>query len=311
MTRRTSRKCSPSWVKSEAWFVGANAVPIEDHARSATAPTFAPHPDGSINWMCHLGPDAPAILAAYSATPRPDTEHPTGTWRATLSQNYIDNSLTVVTKWSGVTITDYIDASLPRSGRAKNQLRLIRVIAGDAPVTLSFAPAPVRRGSGRTAGNRSGIRVTGSADPLVLVAPDLEWKISYVGRIPLRRRSSILQVANLSLSFGRVATTWPTLTCLSLNVALSLTSGGRRLHPASMPLHITQEQSCDPPSHSRVCATNQRCRTGGGNDKPARSGRGHPQLGLPLLLVARRRDDGRRALTVGQHRGSGCLHEVA
>ena len=61
----------------------------------------------------------------------------------------------------------------------------MRVITGDAPVTLSFAPRP-QFGAvpvGLQATDR-GIRVTGSADPLVLVAPGLDWKITYVGAHP-------------------------------------------------------------------------------------------------------------------------------
>ena len=171
----------------EAWFAGANAVPIEDHALLGDGTDLALlTPDGSINWMCHPGPDAPAILAGLLGDPEAGhlSIRPVRGGRP-LSQNYVDHSLTVVTKWSGVTITDYIDASYREAAGRENQLRLIRVIAGDAPVTLSFAPRP-QFGAvpvGLQATDR-GIRVTGSAGPLVLVAPDLEWKISYVGAHP-------------------------------------------------------------------------------------------------------------------------------
>ena len=171
----------------EAWLAGANAVPIEDHALLADGTDLAlVTPDGSINWLCHPNPDAPAILAGLLGDPEAGhlSIRPVRGGRP-LSQNYLDQTMTVVTKWSGVTVTDYLDTSYRAIVGHEAQLRLMRVITGDAPVTLSFAPRP-QFGAvpvGLQATDR-GIRVTGSADPLVLVAPGLDWKITYVGAHP-------------------------------------------------------------------------------------------------------------------------------
>ena len=171
----------------EAWLAGAGAVPIEDHALLADGTDVALlTPDGSVNWLCHPGPDAPAILAGLLGDPEAGhlSIRPVRAGRP-LSQNYLSKSMTVVTKWSGVRVTDYLDASYRDVQDREAQLRLMRVISGDAPVTLSFAPRPqfgaVPVGLQAT---ENGVRVTGSADPLVLVAPDLEWKITYVGAHP-------------------------------------------------------------------------------------------------------------------------------
>ena len=171
----------------EAWLAGANAVPIEDHALLGDGTDIALlTPDGSVNWLCHPGPDAPAILAGLLGDPEAGhlSIRPVRGGRP-LSQNYIDRSMTVVTKWSGVTVTDYLDSSYRELPGRETQLRLLRVITGDAPVTLSFAPRPqfgaVPVGLQAT---EAGIRVTGSADPLVLVAPGLQWKVTHVGPHP-------------------------------------------------------------------------------------------------------------------------------
>ena len=69
-------------------------------------------PDGSINWLCHPNPDAPAILAGLLGDPEAGhlSIRPVRGGRP-LSQNYLDQTMTVVTKWSGVTVTDYLDTS--------------------------------------------------------------------------------------------------------------------------------------------------------------------------------------------------------
>ncbi len=171
----------------EAWLAGANAVPIEDHALLADGTDIALlTPDGSVNWLCHPGPDAPAILAGLLGDPEAGhlSIRPVRPGRP-LSQNYLDKSMTVVTKWAGVSVTDYLDCSYRDVQDRECQLRLMRVIRGDEPVTLSFAPRP-QFGAvpvGLQA-SESGIRITGSADPLVLIAPGLEWKITYLGPHP-------------------------------------------------------------------------------------------------------------------------------
>ena len=168
----------------EAWIAGANAVPIEDHALLGDGTDVALlTPDGSISWLCHPGPDAPAIFAALLGDP--EAGHlmikPQRGGRP-LSQNYIEDTMTVVTKWAGTTVTDYLDASSRDFHGRQNQLRLMRVITGTAPVTLSYAPRP-QFGSvavGLEASDQ-GLKVTGTSDSIVLVAPGLDWKISDVG----------------------------------------------------------------------------------------------------------------------------------
>jgi len=171
----------------QAWLAGANAVPIEDHAMLSDGTDVALlTPGGSINWLCHPGPDAPAIFAALLG----DAEagqlaiSPVRGGRP-LSQNYLDHTMTVVTKWAGVNVTDYLDSSYRSAPRHEAELRLIRVISGRTPVTLTFSPRP--QFGAVPVGLRAsehGIKVTGTSDCLVLVAPGLDWTITHVGPHP-------------------------------------------------------------------------------------------------------------------------------
>jgi trehalose 6-phosphate phosphatase len=171
----------------EAWLAGANAVPIEDHALLADGTDVALlTPNGSINWLCHPRPDAPAILAGLLGDEEAGhlSVAPVRGGRP-LSQKYLDSSMTVVTKWAGVTVTDYLDTTYRSSPEHEAELRLIRVVSGRTPVKITFAPRPQFGAvpAGLRA-NAQGIRVTGSSDSLVLVAPNLKWTITHVGPHP-------------------------------------------------------------------------------------------------------------------------------
>lgn len=171
----------------EAWLAGASAVPIEDHALLGDGIDIALlTPDGSINWLCHPGPDAPAIFAGLLGDPEAGhlTIKPVRSGRP-LSQNYVNKTMTVATKWAGVTVTDYLDYSSRRTAGQESQLRLVRSITGTAPVWISFAPRP-QFGAVPVSleATNNGIRVMGTSDPLVLFAPGLDWEISHVGPHP-------------------------------------------------------------------------------------------------------------------------------
>lgn len=173
-----------------AWIAGAHAVAIEDHSLLSDGANIALlTPDASINWLCHPRPDAPAIFAGLLGDPEAGhlSLRPVRGGRI-LSQNYLDQTMTVVTKWSGVTLTDYLDCSYRQVQDHEHQLRLIRVVQNRTPVEVTFAPRP-QFGSVPVSlqATDDGIRVTGSADPMVLIAPGLDWEISYVGAHPTAR----------------------------------------------------------------------------------------------------------------------------
>jgi GH15 family glucan-1,4-alpha-glucosidase len=90
-----------------------------------------------------------------------------------LGQRYRDGTMSVETRWSGLTVCDTLLESTP-----DNVTVLSRVLTGSVPVRLSFAPRP-EFGQVPTQLEADGdeLRVIGSNDPVSLVAPGITWDI--------------------------------------------------------------------------------------------------------------------------------------
>jgi trehalose-phosphatase len=157
------------------WLAGANAVPIERHAMLADGRTVAlVTPDARVTWLCHPRPDSAPLFAELvggraggSLSVRPAHDGlPT-------AQRYLDGTLTLETRWAGLTVRDYMDR-----GEAYGRVRLVRVLEGSADAIVEFIPRPDFGRS--TVGLRvhpDGLVVLGAADPVALHAPGLEWEI--------------------------------------------------------------------------------------------------------------------------------------
>ena len=157
------------------WLAGANSVPIERHAILADGKTVAlVTPDARITWLCHPRPDSAPLFAELvggrsggSLAIRPAHEG------APTAQRYLDGTLTLETRWAGLTVRDYLDRGDPYG-----RVRLVRVLEGSAEAIIEFIPRP---DFGRTpVGLRvdpDGVVVLGAADPVALYAPGLTWEI--------------------------------------------------------------------------------------------------------------------------------------
>ena len=157
------------------WLAGANSVPIERHAILADGKTVAlVTPDARITWLCHPRPDSAPLFAELvggrsggSLAVRPAHEG------APTAQRYLDGTLTLETRWAGLTVRDYLDRGDPYG-----RVRLVRVLEGSAEAIIEFIPRP---DFGRTpVGLRvdpDGVVVLGAADPVALYAPGLTWEI--------------------------------------------------------------------------------------------------------------------------------------
>ena len=157
------------------WLAGANAVPIERHAMLADGKTVAlVTPDARVTWLCHPRPDSAPLFAELvggraggSLAVRPAHDG------APTAQRYLDGTLTLETRWAGLTVRDYLDR-----GEPYGRVRLVRVLEGTAEAIVEFTPRP---DFGRTPiGLRAepdGVVVLGAADPVALYAPGLEWEI--------------------------------------------------------------------------------------------------------------------------------------
>ncbi|HLT11759.1 MAG TPA: trehalose-phosphatase [Micromonosporaceae bacterium] len=160
------------------WLYGERAVPIERHTLLSNGRSLALiTPAGKVAWLCHPRPDSPATFAAllgddsagyFSVAParggRMGEPMP-------LGQRYRHGTMTVQTRWSGLTVTDSLQGEEPQS-------TLVRVLTGHIPVRLSFAPRS-EFGQVPTRLKREGneLRVFGSNDPMRLVGPNIDWEI--------------------------------------------------------------------------------------------------------------------------------------
>lgn len=169
------------------WLAGADSTPIEDHGLLSDGTTLALlTPNGRIAWFCHPGVDAPAVFAELlggetaghlTITPVSDTPP--------LSQTYVPDTMTIATRWAGVTVTDYLDRSdapAHAATTATATTRLIRAVHARVPVRIIFAPRPeFGQVAVRLEVTADGVRVMGGAEPIVLRCPEATWEISHDG----------------------------------------------------------------------------------------------------------------------------------
>jgi trehalose 6-phosphate phosphatase len=160
------------------WLFGEQAVPIERHSMLSNNRTIAlVTPAARITWLCHPRPDSAALFAdllgdtaAGHFTVSPERGG------LPLGQRYRPGTMTVETRWSGLTVTDWLDHHNTGSS-------LIRVLSGSATARVDFVPRPefgqvyVRL---QPLGD-DGLLVLGSNEPIVLYSPGVEWDISSDG----------------------------------------------------------------------------------------------------------------------------------
>jgi len=161
------------------WLYGEQAPPIERLTMLANERSVAlVTPDARLTWLCHPGPDAPAVFADLLGGPGAGhfSIKPTRNGLP-LGQRYLPNTMTVETRWSRLLVTDYLE---PES--AKHRTDLVRVISGDTEAGITFAPRPEFGGVPvRLVAEQEGLRVLGTSEPFVLRAPGVTWEITSDG----------------------------------------------------------------------------------------------------------------------------------
>lgn len=161
------------------WLYGEQAPPIERISMLANERSVALlTPDAKLTWLCHPGPDAPAVFAdllgGESAGHFSIKPHRNG---LPLGQRYLPNTMTVETRWSRLLVTDYLE---PES--APHRTDLVRVISGETTASLVFAPRPEFGGVPvRLLREEDGLRVLGTSEPFVLRSPGVQWEITSDG----------------------------------------------------------------------------------------------------------------------------------
>lgn len=140
-------------------------------------------PDADLAWLCLPRADSAAAFASllsdrsrgeFSIQPLDDEAPP--------AQSYVESTLVLRTAWKSVTLHDYLDATGGRAFQRAGRTDLIRHLEGTGRVRIRFAP---RLDFGRVpttlALRDGGIEVEGAADPFVLVASGLAWRIEQEG----------------------------------------------------------------------------------------------------------------------------------
>jgi trehalose 6-phosphate phosphatase len=163
-----------------AWLYGEQALPIErlsmlGNGRSVALVT----PDARVCWQCFPGPAGTALFAEllggapagyFAIRPLRDS--------LPLGQRYMPETMTVETRWSRMTVTDYLDHSTEPT-----RTDLVRVISGSAPALVEFAPRPeFGQVAVRLQPVNDGLLVVGTSDPIALRAPGMTWEVVPDGR---------------------------------------------------------------------------------------------------------------------------------
>jgi trehalose-phosphatase len=156
------------------WLYGERAVPIERHCMLANGRTVALlTPEARVSWLCNPRPDSSAIFADLLGGPPAGhfSVHPER-GGLPLGQRYRPGTMTVETRWSGLTVTDFLEtAAGPHS-------TLVRRLSGTARTRLDFAPRPeFGQVAIRLQPLGEGLLVLGANEPVTLYSPGVEWDI--------------------------------------------------------------------------------------------------------------------------------------
>ncbi|HEU4423745.1 MAG TPA: trehalose-phosphatase [Pilimelia sp.] len=171
-----------------AWLYGERAIPIERHSMLANGRTVAlVTPDAKVAWLCHPKPDGSAIFADLLGGPTAGhfTVAPER-GGLPLGQRYRSGTMTIETRWSGLTVTDWLDGPplsplIPEAGPTGPDLSdstLVRVVSGTGRARLEFAPRPeFGQVAIRLQPLGDGLLVLGSSEPVALYSPGVEWDV--------------------------------------------------------------------------------------------------------------------------------------
>jgi trehalose-phosphatase len=165
------------------WLYGERAVPIERHSMLSNGRTVALlAPNARVTWLCHPNPDSSAIFAdVLGGSPAGHfSVRPAQRDGIPLGQRYRPGTMSVETRWSGLTVTDWLDSSVPLddSSSAPESTTLVRVLTGTVKARLEFAPRPeFGQVAIRLQPLGDGLLVLGSSEPMALHSPGVEWEV--------------------------------------------------------------------------------------------------------------------------------------
>jgi trehalose-phosphatase len=165
------------------WLFGEHAVPIERHSMLANGRTIAlMTPDARVNWLCHPRPDSSSIFAdLLGGAPAGYFSVAPERGGLPLGQRYRSGTMTLETRWSGLTVTDWLDTHLvgePSGDTGPQGTTLMRLVTGGVRARLEFAPRPeFSTVPIRLQPLGDGLLVLGSNEPIALYSPGIDWDI--------------------------------------------------------------------------------------------------------------------------------------
>ncbi|MFC4336756.1 trehalose-phosphatase [Salininema proteolyticum] len=165
------------------WLRGESTTQIERHSMIADGANHALiTPDARMTWMCHPRPDSGAVFAhLLGGEPAGHFTVQPAAKGLPLGQRYRAGTMTVETRWPGLTVTDWMD-STPRRRGDLNATVVVRELSGSVPVEIEFAPRPeFGQIPVQLQPVGDGIMVLGGNEPLVLRSPGIEWTIDKEG----------------------------------------------------------------------------------------------------------------------------------
>jgi trehalose-phosphatase len=162
------------------WLYGEHAVPIERHSMLASGSNLALlTPDARVTWMCHPRPDSSAIFAdLVGGTPAGHFSITSERGGLPLGQRYRTGTMTVETRWSGLSVTDWLESDAPEPGGSPGRTTLVRLLSGSRSARVEFAPRPeFGQVAVRLQPLGDGLLMLGSNEPAVLYSPGVEWDV--------------------------------------------------------------------------------------------------------------------------------------
>ncbi|WP_149256795.1 trehalase-like domain-containing protein [Actinomadura sp. K4S16] len=173
------------------WLYGEPTVPIERHSLLSDQRTVALlTPDATVTWLCHPRPDSPTLfghLIGGAAAGRLTTSPYRG--GLPLGQRYRTGTMTLETRWPGLTVTDWLESGAPTGPDSSGghpdaraplagTSTLVRVLSGTGTAQLEFAPRPeFGQVEVRLAPRPGGLLVAGSGERAALYSPQVEWTV--------------------------------------------------------------------------------------------------------------------------------------
>jgi len=175
-----------------AWLAGRGLDPIESLSILSDQRTACVvDRRGRVVWCCVPRLDSASIFGAMLGGPAAGTFEAVpevvgaaaGDGLPLPEQRYAPDTFVLETRWPGLTVTDYLDASGGRAFQRAGRTDLIRVLSGEggrggSRARVRFAPrVDFGRVPTRLRATEHGLEVEGSPDPIVLRSEGVEWTI--------------------------------------------------------------------------------------------------------------------------------------